>query len=67
MFSVLMSLRLWQVNPRTWLSAYLQACAENANRPPDLAGFLPWRMDAARLAALRSAPAFTQPPGVDTS
>ncbi|MBK7236819.1 MAG: hypothetical protein IPI02_14775 [Sterolibacteriaceae bacterium] len=44
-----------------------QACAENANRPPDLAGFLPWRMDAARLAALRSAPAFTQPPGVDTS
>ena len=55
MFSVLMSLRRWQINPRTWLSAYLQACAEHGNRPPpQLGAFLPWTMEAARLAAMRA-------------
>jgi len=55
MFSVLMSLRRWQINPRTWLSAYLQACAEHGNRPPpQLDAFLPWTMEAARLAAMRA-------------
>jgi transposase len=67
MFSVLMSLRRWQINPRTWLSAYLQACAEHGNRaPPQLQAFLPWSMDAARLAAMR-APALGQPAPLDTS
>ena len=62
MFSVLMSLRRWQINPRTWLSAYLQACADNGNRPvPQLDAFLPWTMDAARLAAMRA------PAPLDTS
>lgn len=67
MFSVLMTLRRWQLNPRTWLSAYLQACAEHGNRPPpQLSAFLPWTMDAARLAAMR-APALSHPTPVDTS
>ena len=67
MFSVLMTMRLWQINPRTWLGAYLQACAEHGNRaPPELSGFLPWTMDAARLAAMR-APGFSHPGRVDTS
>lgn len=67
MFSVLMTMRRWQINPRTWLSAYLQACVEHGNRaPPELSGFLPWTMDAARLTAMR-APAFSHSGRVDTS
>ena len=55
MYSVLATLGLWQINARTWLGAYLQACADNGNRAPaDLAPFLPWAMDEARLAAMRT-------------
>jgi transposase len=54
MYSVLMTVKLWGINPRTWLSAYLQACADSGNQAPqDLNAFLPWAMDEARLAALR--------------
>lgn len=70
MFSLLMTLRRWQINPRTWLSAYLQACADNANRaPPELNAFLPWAMDPARLAAMRACPAAARPlaEGIDSS
>jgi transposase len=72
MYSVLMTMRRWQINPRTWLTAYLQACAEHGNRPPaDLDAFLPWTMDAARLAAMRATSGSSlpigQPSGVDTS
>lgn len=28
MYSLLMTVKLWGVNPRTWLSSYLHACAE---------------------------------------
>jgi len=67
MFSVLMTMRRWQINPRTWLSAYLHACAEHANRPPpDLRGFVPWTMGAARLSAMRAA-ALSPPARLDTS
>ncbi|HEY9108484.1 MAG TPA: IS66 family transposase [Roseateles sp.] len=55
MYSVLMTMKLWQINVRTWLHAYLQACAEHGGEAPaDLAAFLPWHMDAARLAAMRA-------------
>ena len=54
MYSLLMTVKLWKINPRTWLSAYLQACADNANQAPqDLNAFVPWAMDEARLASLR--------------
>ena len=32
MYSVLATLKLWKINPHTWLFAYLQACAENDHR-----------------------------------
>ena len=55
MYSVLMTVKLWGLNPRTWLSAYLQACADNGNQAPqDINAFLPWAMDDARLAAMRA-------------
>jgi transposase len=44
-FSVLATLRLWQINPRVWLTEYLQACARAGGRPPDnREDFLPWKM-----------------------
>jgi transposase len=70
MYSVLMTIKLWKLNARTWLPAYLQACADNGNRAPlDINAFLPWAMDAARLAAMRAcAPgARTLTEGIDTS
>lgn len=70
MYSVLKTVKLWRLNARTWLSAYLQACADNGNRaPPDIQAFLPWSMDAVRLAAMRACPPGARPltQGIDTS
>lgn len=70
MYSLLMTLKLWKINARTWLSAYFQACADNGNRaPPDISPFLPWAMDPARLAAMRACVPGAPPPteGVDSS
>jgi len=70
MYSVLMTVKLWQINARTWLHAYLQACADNGNRPPpDLDPFLPWAMDAARMATMRAGPLAARPvtEGIDSS
>ncbi len=55
MYSLLMTAKLWGLNARTWLSGYLQACADNGNHaPPDIHAFVPWAMDDARLATLRA-------------
>lgn len=64
MMSVLGTMRLWQVNPRTWLLSYLQACAQAGGHPPhDIDGFIPWRMTQAQLAVMRQAmPAATITP-----
>ena len=57
MYSTLATMKLWGLNARTWLGAYLQACADNGNQPPlDINAFLPWQMDAKRLAHMRSCP-----------
>ena len=56
MFSLLMTMRLWGINFRTWLTAYLEACAANGGQPPaNLSAFLPWMMEADRLAQMRRA------------
>jgi transposase len=45
LFSVLQTLCLWDLNPRLWLSAYLQACAAGGGAAPaTLDDFLPWKM-----------------------
>ncbi|MGH8322414.1 MAG: IS66 family transposase [Steroidobacteraceae bacterium] len=72
MFSLLMTMKCWQINPRTWLSDYLNACAAAGNRaPPDLKPYLPWTMEPARLAQMRRAPCDNPQPRelhrVDTS
>lgn len=69
MYSVLMTAKLWGLNARTWLSAYLHACAEGGNRAPsELSAFLPWAMDAGRLKAMRAVrPGRDRRDGIDTS
>jgi transposase len=58
MFTVLQTVRLWGLNPRHWLSAYLTACADNGGHAPaDLSDYLPWDMTEARRNVLsRPAP-----------
>jgi len=70
MYTVLMTVKLHKINPRTWLLAYLQACCDSGNRAPqDIRAFLPWTMTALELAAMRTCPATTSPTieGLDTS
>ena len=52
MFSLLQTLSLWNLNPRLWLTAYLEACAEVGGKAtPAWESFLPWNLsDNRRLA-----------------
>jgi transposase len=55
MYSLFATMKLWGLNLRTWLTAYLQACADNGNAPPAaIDAFLPWQMDAKRLVQMRA-------------
>ena len=55
MYSLFATMKLWGLNLRTWLTAYLQACADNSNAPPaDIDAFLSWKMNAKRLAQMRA-------------
>lgn len=45
LFSILATLQLWQINPRLWLTWYLQSCAEAGGQVPnDIEPFLPWNL-----------------------
>jgi transposase len=49
MFSLFQTLTLWNINPRLWLTAYLEACATAGGQaPPDLASYLPWNLSEER-------------------
>jgi transposase len=57
MFSIFQTIALWNLNPRTWLNLYLEACANNAGKPPqNLNAFLPWLMSNNRLQQLSKPP-----------
>jgi transposase len=45
LFSILATLKLWQINPRLWLNWYLQSCAQAGGQAPtDIEPFLPWNL-----------------------
>lgn len=45
LFSIFATLPKWNINPRTWLRWYLDACAETGGQaPPDIHRYLPWNM-----------------------
>lgn len=55
LFTLLATLSQWQINPRTWLRWYLDACASAGGRAPEsVAGYLPWNLSAAQGEALRN-------------
>ena len=57
MFSIFQTLKLWNINPRKWLTRYLQACADNWGKAPeDSTCFLPWTMSSEQLAIVQYAP-----------
>ncbi len=52
LFSILQTLCLWRLNPRSWLTAYLTASAESGGTAPaDVAVFLPWNLSEAQRQA----------------
>jgi hypothetical protein len=47
MFSLFQTLSLWGLNPRLWLTAYLEACAEVGGRAVnDVDRFMLWKLSA---------------------
>lgn len=49
MFSIIATLKQWGLNPRRWLSWYLESCAAaGSNVPGDITPFLPWNLPADR-------------------
>jgi len=65
LFSLVATLRLWEINPRSWLTAYLTTCAALGGKAPaDVSRWLPWNLTAAQRAAWRVPEA---PPGRNTS
>lgn len=65
MFSILATLKLWKINPRLWLTWYLESCAAAGGKAPsDIERFLPWNLSNERRAALGE---HTPPPELDDS
>jgi len=53
MFSLFATLAHWKLNPRRWLTWYLESCAAAGGRAPeDIRPFLPWNLSAERRVEL---------------
>jgi transposase len=45
LFSIFTTLKMWNLNPRTWLQAFLEKCAQAGGKAPeDIHPFLPWNL-----------------------
>ena len=59
MLSLLATLKLWGLNPRLWLTAYLEACAQAGGCVPgEPCRWLPWNLSEEQQRVWASAPAF---------
>ena len=57
MFSILATLKHWDLNPRRWLTWYLESCAAAGGKlPADLESFLPWNLSDHRRQDLANRP-----------
>ena len=66
MFSLLATLAHWKVNPRRWLTWYLESCAAAGGKvPEDIESFLPWNFSDERRTELGAPKA--DPPASNTS
>jgi transposase len=67
LFSLFATLKLHGINPRQWLTAYLEACAAAGGKAPENASdFLPWNMSEEVKAQMR-APFLSAPDAHDSS
>jgi transposase len=58
LLSLLATLKWWGINPRPWLTAYLEACAQAGGRAPAEPGrWLPWNLCEEQRQAWSSEPA----------
>jgi len=58
LLSLLATLKLWGLNPRLWLTAYLQACAQaGGSVPAEPSRWLPWNLSEEQQRAWTSEPA----------
>ncbi len=52
LFSIFATLQMWKLNPRTWLQAFLEKCAQvRGKAPEDIRPFLPWNLSPEQGAA----------------
>lgn len=66
MFTIIQTIKLWKLNPLTWIYHYLEACLHSDNQAPtDLTLFLPWDMDDERCALMMKPPDIF--PGLNSS
>ena len=57
MLTLLQTLVLHRINPRTYLRAYLEACARNGAKAPEpLESWLPWNFISREAAGVEDAP-----------
>jgi transposase len=57
LFTLFATLALWNLNPRRWLTWYLQSCAEAGGQvPADITSFLPWNLSLEQRTELASNP-----------
>lgn len=57
MFSLLATVKKSGINPRKWLTRYLEACAEAGGQvPPDVASWLPWNLTVAQKKEMAEEP-----------
>jgi transposase len=57
LFSLFATLQLSNLNPRRWLTWYLQSCAEAGGQAlTDIAPFLPWNLSPEQRTALQMDP-----------
>jgi transposase len=62
LFSLFATLAKWNLNPRDWLTWYLQTCAEaGGTAPQDITPFLPWNLSAEQRATLTTRPPVPPP------
>jgi transposase len=66
LFALFSTLKLHAINPRQWLTAYLEACAAAGGKAPEnAAAFLPWNMTEEVKATMRAP--FSSGPDVNNS
>jgi len=54
LFSLFQTLALWNINPRSWLRAYLEGCAKAGGKAPaDVSDYLPWNLTPQQKEAWR--------------